>query len=529
MATGAELTYQTNATALQMANAIFGNGVTVTGASYSGPATSSAIYSNGQLSPGVVPSSSGVILSTGDVRSFTQSNGDPNRSSSTSSDTSGANNNTLFNALAGTNTFDAVWLNVDFIPTGNVMTMSFVFASEEYPEYAGSQFNDVIGVWINGTNVPISVGTGQTGVNNINGGTEPNLYVNNTNDAFNTEMDGFTITLSLTIPVNPGVVNSIRIGIADVSDAQYDSNLLIAADSVQTVLVARDDQITIYNDHVFKPENRTFDILSNDVRLTNATLTITQINGINVVAGQTITLPSGQKITLNANGTITVLADGNTEKVGFTYTVRDNLGNVDTGIVTLNSIPCFVAGTRILTPDGEVPVESLRPGDLVLTQDDGPQPLAWVGRRDVPAEGAFAPVHIRANTFGHHGDLALSPQHRVLIRDGLAELLFGEPEVLVAAKDLVNGRSVTVREGGTVGYVHLLFDRHQVIFSEGLATESFLPGPQTSHSFEAEAVAEICTLFPELDPATGDGYSPAARRTLRSYEARVLMASALAA
>ena len=65
MATGAELTCQTNATALQMANAIFGDGVTATGASYSGPAHSKAIYSNGQLSPGGVPSTTGVILSTG--------------------------------------------------------------------------------------------------------------------------------------------------------------------------------------------------------------------------------------------------------------------------------------------------------------------------------------------------------------------------------------------------------------------------------------------------------------------------------
>lgn len=65
MATGAGLTCQTNATALQMANAIFGDGVAVTGASCSGPTHCKAIYANGQLSPGVVPSTTGVILSTG--------------------------------------------------------------------------------------------------------------------------------------------------------------------------------------------------------------------------------------------------------------------------------------------------------------------------------------------------------------------------------------------------------------------------------------------------------------------------------
>ncbi|PZR00747.1 MAG: 2,3,4,5-tetrahydropyridine-2,6-carboxylate N-succinyltransferase [Cereibacter sphaeroides] len=518
MATGAELTY-TSASALQMANAIFGNGVTVTGASYSGPAASAAIYSKGAtLSSGVVPSDTGVILSTGNARDFTQSSGDPNRSTGTTTDTTGTNNNAAFNAVAGTNTYDAVWLNADFVPQGDVMTIRFVFSSEEYPEYIGSQFNDVIGVWVNGSSVPISVGTGQTGVNSINSQTQPNLFVSNTTDAYNTEMDGFTITLTLKMHVNKGVVNSIRIGIADVSDAQYDSNLLIAADSVQTVLVARDETLTIYED-----QTRTFDVLGNDVHLPNTTLTITQINGVNVVAGQTVTLPSGQKVQLNADGTITLIGDGTSEKVGFTYTVKDNLGNVDTGLVTLNAIPCFVAGTRISTPAGLVAVEDLRPGDMVLTQDDGPRPVRWIGRRRVQAAGEFAPIHIRAGTFGQHGHLAVSPQHRILIRDSLAELLFGEEEVLVAARDLVNGRSVIRREGGIVEYVHLLFDRHQVVFSEGLATESFLPGPQAGHSFPGETLAEICTLFPELDPATGQGYSPAVRRTLRGYEARVLL------
>ena len=164
-----------------------------------------------------------------------------------------------------------------------------------------------------------------------------------------------------------------------------------------------------------------------------------------------------------------------------------------------------------------------------MTQDDGAQPLRWIGHRRVAAIGDFAPIQIAANTFGRHRALLLSPLHRVLIRDSLAELLFGEREVLIAARDLVNDRSVRRIEGGMVDYVHILFDRHQVVFSEGLATESFLPGPQTTRSFESEIVAEICTLFPEIDPQTGAGYSPAVRRTLKSYEARLLVAQGVAA
>ena len=134
----------------------------------------------------------------------------------------------------------------------------------------------------------------------------------------------------------------------------------------------------------------------------------------------------------------------------------------------------------------------------------------------------MAPILIKAGALGNARDIKLSPQHRVLIGDNLAELLFGEGEVLVAAKDLVNDHSIRPKIGGTVEYVHILFDTHQIVFTEGLETESFLPGPQTTRSFERETVAEICRIFPELDPTTGMGYGPAARRTLKAYEARVL-------
>jgi hypothetical protein len=385
MATGAELTYNTAATALQMANAIFGDGVTVTGATYTGATASKAIYTNGQLATGVAPSTTGVILSTGNAVDFTQSSGDPNRLTGTSTDTTGTNNNTLFNAIAGVTTYDASWLNIDFIPTGNVLTMSFVISSEEYPEYASAQYNDVVGVWVNGTYVPISVGTGTTGVTNLNGVTQPNLYTSNTGDQYNTEMDGFTVTLSLVIPVNPGVVNSIRIGVADAGDATYDTNLLIAGDSVQSVLVARDDAVTMTT-----RESETINILANDYK-SAGTLTITHLNGVAVVVGQIVTLPSGQQVKLNADGTITIVGNGDTEKHSFTYSVTDGLGHTSNAVVTFNSIPCFVAGTLIRTEHGETPVEDIKAGDLVFTHDDGLQPIRWVGRRTVSAEGALAP------------------------------------------------------------------------------------------------------------------------------------------
>ncbi len=523
MVQGVEIPIDRNASAVEMAETIFGDGTTIVSASYTGDRDSSGIYSDGDsITPGVTPSDTGVMFSTGDLRGFTNNtpwwSDDSNQSNSTTTNSSGPNNNADFNAAAGTNTYDASFLDVDFIPTGDVMTMQFVFSSEEFPEYATGAFQDFVGVWINGTQVEMSVGDGDIDPNNLNAGTAENLFIDNTNDQYNTEMDGFTATLTLTIPVNAGEVNSIRIGIADVSDSNYDSTLMVAADSVQTTLVAMDDNI-----RVDPNDSRTLDILANDVNDTGGTLSITQINGQSVVAGDIVTLNSGQQIQLNADGTIEIIADSDEEEFAFTYEVSSSTGASDIGFVNVDQVPCFVAGTRIKTPQGLVPVEELQVGDLVITQDNGAQPLRWTGSRTVAATGDFAPIQIAANTFGRHRTLLLSPLHRVLIRDSLSDILFGEPEVLVAARDLVNDQSVRRIEGGRVTYVHILFDRHEVVYSEGLATESFLPGPQISRSFEAEIVEEICTLFPEIDPETGAGYGPAARPCLKPYEARLLL------
>ncbi len=524
MVAASELPINTGASAIMMADEIFGNGVTVVSASYTGDNRSSGIYSDGDsVAPGATPGDTGVILSTGRAQDFTNSSGNANHSTGTSTNTSGVNNDAGFNAIAGGRTYDAAILDIDFIPTGDTLTMQFILSSEEYPEY-WTAYSDIIGVWINGTYVEMSIGNGDADVQNINSGTNENQFLDNTGSAFNTEMDGLTITLTLTIPVNAGVVNSIRIGVADQGDSSYDTNLLIAGDSLQTTLVAFDDSSTMYANGT-----RIVDVLANDTNTTGGTLTITHINGVPVTVGTAITLPSGETVTLNADGTLTVVGDADVGEISFTYGIESSTGDTDVGIVTIDTIPCFVSGTMILTPDGEVAVETLQAGDLVMTHDEGPQPLRWIGQRTVPAKASFAPVRIAAGTFGDHRTLLVSPQHRVLIRDSLAELLFGEAEVLVAAKDLVNDKSVRIQEGVEVTYVHLLFDRHQVIFSEGLTTESFLPGPQTSHAFEQGIVDEICALFPEIDPDTGLGYSPSARRTLRGYEAQILVSNSIAA
>lgn len=296
MVAGTELPIDRNATAVEMAETMFGDGVTVVSASYTGDRDSSGIYTDGDaIAPGVTPSDTGVMFSTGDLRGFTNDASESNLRTNTTTASSGPNNDPQFNAAAGGSTFDASYIDVDFIPTGDVLTMQFVFTSEEYPEFANGAYQDFVGVWINGQFVELSIGDGDVDPNNINAGSNENLYVDNTNDQYNTEMDGFTLTMTLTIPVNPGQVNSIRIGVADVTDNQYDSTLLIAADSVQTTLVANDDTQNLNPDGT-----KTIDVLSNDVNNTGGTLTVTHINGVPVSVGSIVTLNSGQTVQLNA-------------------------------------------------------------------------------------------------------------------------------------------------------------------------------------------------------------------------------------
>ncbi|MEX0339515.1 MAG: Hint domain-containing protein [Arenibacterium sp.] len=521
MAVANELPIDTTATAEEMAAEIFGAGIRIESASYSGDDLSSGIYTNGNtVSPGVTPADSGVILSTGEVGDFTNSDGtnETNNSTGTSTNTRGVNRDDDFDALAGSTTRDAAFLEIEFEPQGDLITIDFVLSSEEYPEFANSAFNDVVGVWVNGTLAEVSIGDGTASIGNINDGETGNIYNDNTNDQFNTEMDGFTITLTFVAPVNAGEINTLKIGVADVGDSSYDTNLLIAGGSVQSTIVAQDDSITLGND-----DTQNLNVLANDSS-TGGTLTVTHINGTAVVEGSTVALASGQTVTLNANGTFTIDGDSDAETVYFNYTIEDEIGNTDTAIVEIEQIPCFVAGTLIETCTGPIPVEQLQPGMLVPTRDGEAQPIRWIGQRTVASKGKHRPIRISAGKFGAVEDLLVSPQHRILVADIWAELLFGTSEVLVKAKDLVN--DMTIRNDDSfqdVVYFHLLFDQHQTIIANGVATESYLPGPATMRGFDTDTQAEIFELFPELKQDTSS-YGPAARPMLKRFEAAPLLA-----
>jgi Ca2+-binding RTX toxin-like protein len=363
MATAQELSINTSASAMDMAEAIFGSGVTVVDASYSGSAVSSGTYSGATTTiAGISSTDSGVILSTGNVGDFTNSSGttDTNTATNAGSDvTGGVDGDSGLNSVAGAATYDGAILTADFIPDGDMITMSFVFSSEEYPEYVNAGYNDAFGVWVNGVYVPVTISTsGQVSIDSVNPNSNENLYRSNATDTYNTEMDGFTVVVSFKAPVNSGQVNTIKIGIADAGDAVYDSNLLIMGDSIQTYTLAYDDKVNIVANGT-----RTYDILANDDHPAGSTLTITQIAGQAISAGQTITLTSGQQVTLNADGTITVKANGVVGDENFTYTVTDGLGNTDVGYVTIHTTSTTTADGIVSGTSGNDLIDSAYLGD----------------------------------------------------------------------------------------------------------------------------------------------------------------------
>ena len=183
---------------------------------------------------------------------------------------------------------------------------------------------------------------------------------------------------------------------------------------------------------------------------------------------------------------------------------------------------CFVSGTLIKTRSGEVPIETLTAGDLVLTMDHGYQPIRWIGSSKRPATGDIAPIQIRKGALGNDRDLRVSPQHRMLLQGGQAELLFGETAALATAKSLVNDHSIIRVEGGEVEYFHMLFDTHEIIYAEGAPSESFHPGEQGWKALDEPTRNALLELFPELSDGDFSNYGPSARVSLKHKEGQLL-------
>lgn len=201
----------------------------------------------------------------------------------------------------------------------------------------------------------------------------------------------------------------------------------------------------------------------------------------------------------------------------------NNVGPHQSGVI------CFTPGTRIQTATGAQLIEDLREGDKVQTKDNGLQPLLWIGKRRMTGARLFAmpklrPIRIGGGAFGldrPDADLLVSPEHRILIKGAVAQNLFNTSEVLVMARDLINGKTVTVdRQMREITYIHMLLDQHQIVWANGLETESFHPASAALATLDEADRLRLLAAYPELayDP---HAYGCFARRTLSPSEAAI--------
>lgn len=176
------------------------------------------------------------------------------------------------------------------------------------------------------------------------------------------------------------------------------------------------------------------------------------------------------------------------------------IGPADAGL-PLTDLICvsFAAGTRVTLADGrQERIEQLAPGANILTRDHGPQPVRWIGKATLRARGAFAPVVVRPAVLGNDAELIVSPHHRLFIYQRGAYRIGGVAEILVQAKHLVDGEAILRREGGFVDYYSLVFDRHEIIFAEGIAAESLMVNEATVAQLPPELAGELVRRFPGL-------------------------------
>lgn len=208
------------------------SGIVINSASYSGANGASGTF---QVGTDIVGIDRGILLTSGTVATAPG----PNDDDGAGIDNGRPGDGQLDGLIPGGATQDASVLTIHFTPTGNQIQFSYVFASEEYNEFVGSQFNDVFAFFVGGTNYAVLPGTHTpVAINNVNCGFPPiypptncSFFIDNTSGGLDTQMDGMTTVLTFTAPVNPGVQNTMRLAIADVSDGILDSAVFLAGGS----------------------------------------------------------------------------------------------------------------------------------------------------------------------------------------------------------------------------------------------------------------------------------------------------------
>lgn len=222
-----------------------------------------------------------------------------------------------------------------------------------------------------------------------------------------------------------------------------------------------------------------------------------------------------------------------------TFDVGDTITGTGSSIVTapsssystLPDFVCFVAGSLVETPQGPRAIETLSPGDLVLTGDGYDKPIKWVGRRNLNAADLaqnphLAPVEIAPDAIAPgvpSRAVRVSPQHRIALGTGASGIALEAGAVLAPALYLTEREGIQTDAGSDgVDYVHILLDTHEVVNVAGLWSETLFLGDTTLAALSNKASGEITQIFPQLTHKP-DALGPTCLPVVTRFEARVAL------
>lgn len=299
-------------------NVLLGPGVTVSNIQYNGSATSIGSFTAANTNLGI---ESGIIMTTGTVLNNGSGPHGPNNKEDAGVDNGAPGINLLSNLVGGTTTYNASILEFDFVPLSDTVSFNYVFGSEEYPEFVGSEFNDVFAFFISGPGI-----TGQQNIarlpngsavtiNNVNAGSNSSYFVNNgdgNSSPFNgspnyIQYDGFTRVLKAVSKVECGEQYHLVIAIADAADGLWDSGIFLEANSLSSKVEMNISQSLSYQAY---PENNAL-----AEGCVSSTVTIER-SGTNLPA---ITIP------INITGTATNGVDYTTIPSSISFTQGQNI------------------------------------------------------------------------------------------------------------------------------------------------------------------------------------------------------------
>jgi len=277
-----------------LVNKIAGPGVAISNVRYTGVAAAAGTFTQGAPAVGI---DSGIILSTGIA---VQAGPGPNNFvASTNNGQPG--DIQLSQLIGGTVTFDAAELQFDFVPKARIMTLRYVFASDEYNTFVGLGFTDVVGIFLNGRNLAHVPGTTvNVSIDTVNKIVNSQFFRDNDPADFGgirplgTVMNGLTTVFTITANVNIGVPNHLKIAIADATDAVFDSVVFVQASSFQAQI---NPVVYFPLRYTFNPHTGTYDGFLTIINFGAAALTVPTVLVVPTlpagvtVSGATTTFP----------------------------------------------------------------------------------------------------------------------------------------------------------------------------------------------------------------------------------------------